>query len=135
MALMTWSDHLSVGVSELDAQHQKLVAMINQLHEAMTKGQGAEVLKPILGGLIQYTASHFATEERYMQRFNYPDYAKHKEEHDALTWKVKDLKERYEQGKTMLSVETMTFLTTWLTTHIQGTDRRYRTHFNSNGLK
>lgn len=134
MALMSWNDNLSVGVHEIDTQHQKLVNMLNQLHEAMSKGQGAEVLKPILNGLIQYTASHFQTEERYMQRFNYPGYAKHKEEHDALTWKVKDLKDRFDQGKTMISVETMTFLTTWLTTHIQGTDKLYRAHFNSNGL-
>ena len=36
MALITWTDNLSVSVTEVDEQHKKLVAMINELNEAMT---------------------------------------------------------------------------------------------------
>ena len=35
MALIEWSDDLSVKVKELDVQHQKLIAMINDLNDAM----------------------------------------------------------------------------------------------------
>lgn len=135
MALMTWDESMSVGVRELDAQHQRLVSYLNSLFDAMSKGQGSEMLKPILNGLIEYTVTHFAAEERYMKQFSYPSFAKHKEEHDALTWKAQDLKKKFDAGQSMISVETLTFLKTWLTEHIKGTDQQYGAFFQKNGLR
>ena len=43
MALIQWNDSLKVGVAEIDKQHQKLVDMINDLHDAMRQGQGNAV--------------------------------------------------------------------------------------------
>jgi len=40
MALFDWNDQLSVGVAEIDKQHQELVKLINDLHEAMREGAG-----------------------------------------------------------------------------------------------
>lgn len=42
---MNWTDKLSVNVIDMDLQHKKLIAMINQLHEAMAGGKGNEILK------------------------------------------------------------------------------------------
>ena len=39
MALMTWSDNLSVKVAEIDEQHKRLIAMINELNDAMKVGE------------------------------------------------------------------------------------------------
>lgn len=135
MALLSWNESLSVGVREIDEQHKQLIKMLNDMHEAMVRGEGSSVLKPVLNGLIQYTRSHFATEERYMKQFTYPGLAAHKEEHDALTWKVQDLQQKFEAGHTLITVETFTFLKTWLVTHIQGTDKKYSPFFAEHGLK
>lgn len=134
MPLMTWDANLSVGVRELDAQHQKLINYLNQLFDAMSKGQGNDILKPVLVGLVEYTITHFTAEERAMKQFNFPGYAKHKEEHDALTWKVKELMDRFSKGQALLSVETLTFLKTWLTEHIKGTDMQYGAFFRQHGM-
>jgi len=125
MALLNWNELLSVGVAEFDAQHKKLVGMINTLHDAMAKGQGREVLKPILDGLMDYTQTHFAAEERRMQQCGYPAYLQHKVQHDALMRKVNDLKKRFEAGQGTLTVEILNFLKDWLVNHIQGTDKKY----------
>lgn len=136
MPLLTWNQSLSVGIEELDAQHQKLIDILNHLYDAMGDGHGTQALKPVLHGLVEYTATHFDTEERYMQEFNYPDYAHHKDEHDVLTWKVAELSLRLEQGgKTMLTIETLTFIKAWLTAHILGTDMHYTEFFKQHGLK
>ncbi|MCC6132451.1 MAG: hemerythrin, partial [Acidobacteria bacterium] len=55
MSLITWSDELSVGVSAFDNQHKRLVALINELHDAMSAGKGSKVLGKILSELADYT--------------------------------------------------------------------------------
>jgi hypothetical protein len=44
VALMTWTDRLSVGVGVIDDDHKKLVGMVNELYEAMQAGHGKEKL-------------------------------------------------------------------------------------------
>lgn len=134
MALITWNESLSVNVAEIDQQHQKLVSMINELNDAMKQGKGKEVLKKIVSGLISYTATHFKTEERYFDHFGYPDTENHKKEHAAFVQKVMDFNNGFEKGKFGLSLEVMDFLSTWLQTHIKGTDKKYSKFFNDNGL-
>ena len=69
MALMKWDESFSVGVKEIDAQHQKLVAMINELHAAMKEGKVHDVLGEIISGMAKYTIFHFETEEKYFEEF------------------------------------------------------------------
>lgn len=64
MALMSWSDNLSVNIKEIDEQHKKLVGMVNDLHDAMKMGKGNDVTGKILTGLIQYVGTHFACQSR-----------------------------------------------------------------------
>ena len=35
MPIMKWSEELSVEVNEIDLQHQRLIDLINNLHDAM----------------------------------------------------------------------------------------------------
>lgn len=134
MALMNWSDNLSVNIKEIDEQHKKLVGMINELHEAMKQGKGSDVTGKVLAGLIQYVATHFATEEKFMKTHAYPEYLKHKAEHDALTKQAADLQNQFHEGKPVLTVELMSFLKNWLTNHILGTDKKYGPYLNGKGV-
>lgn len=135
MAFFKWEDRFSVGIREIDTQHQKLVAMLNELFDAMSAGKGNDALGKILDGMIQYTAGHFATEERYMKTYNYPDFAAHKLEHDNLTKQVLDLQQQFKTGQTALSMKVGNFLKSWLINHISGTDMKYSTYLRAQGLK
>ena len=134
MALMDWSPSFSVNVKKYDDQHKKLVAMVNQLHDAMKIGKGSEVLGPILNSLISYTATHFADEEALMRQHGYPDLPKHKSEHDKLAKQVLDLQKQYQTLKSALSTTVMNFLKDWLVNHIQNEDKKYGVYFNSKGI-
>ena len=135
MASITWNDTFSVNVSEIDQQHKKLVGMINELGEAMKQGKGRAILGKIVDSLINYTLTHFKTEERYFDKFGYPDKENHKREHAAFVRKVSDFKEGFENGKLTVSLEVMKFLSDWLQNHIKGTDKRYSQFFNDHGLQ
>ncbi len=136
MPLMEWNDKLSVGITQFDNEHKRLVAMVNDLFDGVQAGRGKDVLGPVLDGLITYTKTHFANEERYMQQHSFPEFAAHKAEHDALTKQVMDVHTKYQAGASaVLSMEVMNFLKNWLVKHIMGSDKAYTPFMNSKGVK
>ncbi|MDE2369345.1 MAG: hemerythrin family protein [Burkholderiales bacterium] len=124
MALITWGPILTVGHKEIDEQHQKLVALVNQLNDAMHAGQGKEALQRVLAELVRYTQYHFGTEERLMAANKYPLSAEHKAEHVKFVADVGAFKKKFDAGNATLSVEIMNFLRDWLGKHILQTDKK-----------
>ncbi len=134
MPLIKWSPDYSVKVSESDRQHQKLIDIINELNDAMTKGKGRDVLGTILDALILYTQTHFAMEERYFDQFHYPDAPAHKAQHAAFVKKIKESREGFAKNQLNITINLMDFLSDWLVKHICGTDKKYSDFFNKNGI-
>ena len=124
-SMFDWNNAYSVGIPSIDAQHQNLFAIPRELHAAMTAGQGKAAMGKILDRLIQYTAAHFAQEERLMRLADYPGLETHTSEHRVLTQKVIELQHDFNSGKTALSVQMLQFLRTWLQQHIQHSDLAY----------
>jgi hemerythrin len=132
---MAWSNDLSVGVRVLDEDHKKLVAMVNELYDAMKDGKGKETLGGILGRLTAYTVEHFDREERLFSQTSYPNAAAHRGEHEALKAQVSDIQRKYNAGSGIsLTLETMNFLKSWLLNHIKGSDQKYSQHLNAHGF-
>lgn len=134
MALIEWNDTFSVNLDEIDKQHQKLIRMINDLNDAMKRGQGKESLTVIINDLFVYAGSHFATEEKYFDKYAYPETRRHKAEHSDFVTKVTDFKKGFDSGQVALSIEVMTFLKDWLKAHILGSDKKYGPYLNAKGL-
>ncbi len=122
MPMLEWNDGLSLRIAAIDEQHKKLVGMVNRLHDAMTEGRSA--LPAIVADMKDYVVEHFATEERYMDAYAYPESAAHKAEHRDFAAKAEALAADCETGAAALSMETLNYLGDWLVTHIAGTDRR-----------
>ncbi|RJQ65734.1 MAG: hemerythrin [Desulfobacteraceae bacterium] len=135
MPLMEWDNTFSVNVGEIDDQHRRLVGMLNRLNDAMKARQAKEVLGPIIDGLVDYAATHFATEETYFDRFGFSGALRHKTEHRRFVDRIREFQKGFSAGKMMLSIEIMEFLKTWLVDHIKGSDQRYSGCFNENGLR
>ncbi len=134
MAFINWSDSLSVGITLFDNDHKKLVSLANQLHESITVGAQQTVLAPILKELVNYTVFHFGHEEGMMLQYAYPEYQKHKKEHDALVAKVQDYYDQVMQGKTSISLSLIGFLKDWLVNHIMVSDKEYKEFFAKKGI-
>lgn len=134
MALIEWSNNLSVSVGAMDDQHKKLIKLINDLHEAMKAGKGKDAMSKTLVELINYTKTHFADEEKYMTQFKYPDLDKQKAAHAAFIKKVMDTQKAMNEGQNV-TIDVMNFLKSWLTEHIAGMDKKYGPVFNQNGIK
>ena len=135
MPLMKWSESLSVNVIEIDKQHQHLIGVVNELHDAMGKRKGKEVLGKTFNGLIGYAEDHFITEEKYFDQFGYPDADSHKNEHTKFVKKLAEFKVRYDGGVQGLTIDLMNFLVNWLHNHLLTFDMEYRPFLNSYGIK
>lgn len=134
MVFMPWKDSYATNVKECDAQHQRLVGMINELFDAMSQGKGKEALGNIINGLADYAAYHFGTEERLMKQYNYPEYERHKAEHDRFTQQVVDFKKKFEDGSALLTKDVLKFLSDWLNGHILVIDKKYGPFLNEKGV-
>jgi hemerythrin len=134
MAFIKWNDSYSVHVVEIDHQHQKLVGLLNDIHDAMALGRGKDVVDSIIDGLIAYTQTHFATEEKYFELYQYPGAPEHIREHNDSVKRVLEFKGEAENCKQGLSIEVMLFLKDWLLKHIKGSDMQYGPFFNQHGL-
>ena len=134
MQYVRWDGALELGIPEIDAQHKKLVDLINELYTAVQEKHTTEALQRILRGLSDYAKVHFATEERYFREFGYPEAKIHEQQHQDFVSKVADFQEKFEKGETRLPMEMMAFLRQWLVKHIQRSDSRYVPLFEENGL-
>jgi hemerythrin len=125
MGMFEWNNKLSVQIGSIDAQHQTLFHLADELYKAMSEGRGKSAVTRTLDRLVQYTMVHFANEERLMRLHDYPELAAHKAQHDELTRKVREFQAEFASGKTAITVQLLNFLKDWLTNHIAGADQKY----------
>lgn len=135
MSLFPWSEKYSVSVSEMDNQHKILIGYLNELFDAMSQGKSQQIIGTILSKLVNYTKTHFAEEERQLQRINYPDIGRQKREHELFIAKLHEFVNEYNSGKVTLSLEVSNFLKNWLANHISIEDKKYGPFFNKKGIK
>jgi len=134
MSLITWSEDLSVNIPSIDAQHKKLVELVNRLHDATIAHEGDQSKKKILDELIDYTKTHFANEEKLMSTHQYPAFSTHKKEHDRLTRQVMFIYRNFTAGQPVLTVTFMNFLKDWIADHIKGSDKKYGPYLANKGV-
>lgn len=130
--LITWSDALSVNDPEIDSQHQQLIGMINDLHEAMREGKTQSIMGNLFNRLIEYTTKHFSYEEKRMEDCGYPNLVEHKAKHADLVKQVIALQGKFHSGSQHINMKVMNFLKEWITNHIQKGDKKYAPYLQNN---
>ena len=125
MPFFDWNDELATGIPRIDEQHKKLISLVNELHEALSKGKSRDVLGKLLQELADYTNYHFKTEERAFATYRYENADTHKRSHDDLVRQLQELIEKQAKGSLAVGVETLTFLINWVKNHIMKEDRLY----------
>ncbi len=128
MARIEWTEELSVGVPELDAQHQRWINMINELHDTLLHGDAddlVEITGRMLRNMAEYVDEHFQAEEAYMERVGFVGLEEHRRIHQRFSERVRRYLEEHESGVTLLNTTLMKELENWLTEHIARQDKQY----------
>jgi hemerythrin len=125
MPIIQWNQSLSVNVPEIDKQHQRLVKLVNDMHDAMHAGKGNDAAVVIMKELVAYTRTLFSYEERQLELAKYPDLVNHKAAHAALVKRVEEFAVKVQKGVPGTAIQLSQFLGDWLKSHIMGTDKKY----------
>lgn len=122
MPTFEWSEELSIGNADVDAEHKRLLKIANALLAAMEKGRTKNDFAKILHELREYTVFHFNNEEEYMRSIGYPDVKAHADEHEKLKRRVKDLQHSVFLGEKVDYAVLKDMLKDWLIGHILNCD-------------
>jgi hemerythrin-like metal-binding protein len=125
MDKIEWTMSLSVGVTDIDEQHQRLFTIIDDLSNAKKDSLDRAAILSILNQLVDYSDYHFRTEDNYMIENNYPLFLSHRKEHLAYIRKMGELIDALERKNNFLSEDILEFLNNWWQTHITDSDLKY----------
>lgn len=127
---IVWTKDLSVGVDSIDAQHQQLFKMADELFDAGKAGKSKEKVGELLNFLGAYTKQHFSDEEAYMKSINYPGLAEQQAAHKAFIAELGKLQAEYDKSGSNISViiNANQMVVDWLTRHISGMDKKIGAH-------
>jgi hemerythrin-like metal-binding protein len=138
MPLIPWEDKYSLGIKEIDEQHQKMLAIINKLYDLFEnkKQEDQAEINRVIKEMADYALYHFATEENYFRLYGYEKAASHIQIHDQYRKKIEEWEKHYadHQDKAIF-FEISDFLQKWWDWHINNTDREYVPFMKANGVK
>lgn len=123
MERIEWDPGMETGDDSVDGQHQRLVALFNELLEADPDERGR--LQDVFERLTEYVLVHFSAEESMMERYSYPESERdrHIAEHRALTERTRAMVLAYRTGEISSVRPVVDVLYDWLVHHVEERDR------------
>jgi hemerythrin len=127
---IVWDETLAVGEAVIDADHQRMIELINALEEAAATPPPDGGVGRTLAELSRLCREHFVREEALQRAIGYPDHENHRLSHDMLLKRLDSVISHYEDGCDEVRagiVRTLgDSLATWLATHISNNDMEFK---------
>jgi len=133
MPIAIWDASLSIGVPEIDAQHQRLMALVNEVEAAILEHHDAEIAASALRTLCDYAVEHFAAEEALMDMDAYADYDQHMAAHMDGTTKALEFLQAVGEDKPVDMPAFLAYLSQWVREHIMEMDQGLGRHLRATG--
>ncbi len=115
---------LITGIEKIDLQHMELIARIKMLHESFLNGTNREKLAETFEYVKCYINEHFATEEYYMIKYNFPEVQRHQEEHKEFAEKYSKLETLFKKDSNSsdFNLDFNVQLIDWQKNHVMSED-------------
>jgi hemerythrin len=120
---MEWKAEFSVGIPEIDSQHQTLTNCMTVIEEGIANHAPSWAVHLAQEQLADYVRIHFAVEESLMRIHRYPELDRHTLEHLEFADQLRKLEEK--SSRADVSGEMLVFLQEWLHEHIMTSDKHY----------
>jgi hemerythrin-like metal-binding protein len=122
-----FSPRFLLDIEQMDREHQRLFEIAGRIHDTLSDGSFAarSAARIAVSELLDYTATHFTSEEKLMAEAGYSELAPHHAVHRALITQARDMEMRLETGEPDVPRELNRFIYRWLVEHIMTNDRKF----------
>lgn len=136
--MIYWIEEYSCFDLDIDAQHKKLIELLNSMEEIVELQDGYDhydEIVSVFNELKNYTVYHFSYEEKLFEKHNYdPINTKlHKLEHKSFINKVSEINFDDIDRDQIKSVKNiLEFVEKWIDQHILSTDIKFGDYLSKN---
>ena len=123
MDWIPWDNTLKTGHPRMDAAHNGLAEMFNQLADAVEERKGKDVYGSMLDHIIEHARQHFDLEQRLMAERHYPKAELHKAEHAMLISQALGYRASFDRDAKESPIAVAHFPEVWLAFHILFSDK------------
>ncbi len=135
MQPIRWNEEFKIDVKEIDEQHKVLLEIFNQIVTSVEKKIEWQKTSSIVDSLLHHAYRHFATEERYMIKHQYPDLPLHIDKHLDFIKKVTMMTQEVREKGPDKQKEMVAFLAKWYYDHVLVIDKKYSNYLDDEKIK
>ncbi len=128
MTSLDFKDLLSL-IKKIDIQHRRLVELLDLFYSLEKLGYSKEKINKILDEIIKITEENIVTEEILMKKVQYPEFEKHKKEHEFIKRRITEILAKRKKGREYL-VDTLEFLEKAIYEHFRNFDKEFLNFVN-----
>lgn len=126
--MFEWKEAYSVKIQSIDEQHKQLLNIGTKAEKLLSHydEDKYDMIVSLINELTNYTIYHFASEEKILERYNYPDIEQHKIEHIQFIEHLKSIDlDQIDLAQEEAITELLSFVAKWIFKHIMNTDFGY----------
>lgn len=120
-----WEKKFSVDIEEIDEHQKKMFELFNQLIDMKKKDAAAKDCVNMITEINEYSKLYFSTEEKYLRKKGYPDFASHCKAHRQFTKSSISLRREISDDIGNLTDDVIEELRNWIIKHILTHDVLY----------
>ena len=129
---LNWSDDLSVGIPEIDREHQQFVVLVNDLNRAIVDRMELSEVRKRLQAMLDNARADAAIEEAVFRQKNYPHAADHAQSHQVMDNRMCEILGSLNEGSTLYEwIEASLQVKKILIGHLLNEDMKMRDHSRS----
>ena len=108
----------------MDDEHREMIDLINSTYEKLKSDTEADQVEEYLGEILSTISMHFALEERIMRKAGYGEFQAHKDDHELLLDRLRDLMDDFFVDPANGSSRLEQSLSDWFAGHFSTFDAR-----------
>lgn len=128
MNFLEWRE-LASEIKKIEDQHKRLYELSDLFYSGQKMGYSKEKMDKILDELIKLIVEHSFTEEALMERTGYPEFEKHKKEHEFIKRKIAEILMKKKKGKEYL-IDALRFFEKVIYGHFKNFDKDFINFIN-----